>query len=1431
MPSRRISKGTLSSFLRTKCDRSLFLSLHTETELKSKGMPEPLQARPGIGALKTAGVEFENERNDQLINIFGSQVIYESDLNSKPTTCALEALLAKVTVTPSFILQAKIEPSEFQAFALNNIGLTAQVALIPHIAGLIPDIIVVRDPSPEDQEVSTNGERINFNISTDTRRALSIIDVKHTSEANPSYSAEVALYAIFLANWLAYLGLNDRYFVAVKGYLWTRFKQGDSELDRLFAKTTLGQVVTHAQYYDALILDCEEANLRFYLSTVLHFFREDLPKVVRIGDASPTGWDNLEWHVDSRCSSCDWLGLEKWATNLDKVKIASNPAHYCFTASRLTGHLSQIAGLTRGASKTLRIHSISSIAGASTAASTHAAFQNHSHLKKERSRIPARALALLNNTTSTDNTAVLATLAKFPRLQVAVVVNFDPSAGLLTGLSISGRVTNFVPSQSPQRFGSTSFIVDQKELKDEWIALESFLSKFSDIITQSEAFLSASKEKLTAQIIFWERRQFEELCSAMGRHLPKVMLLTDRKTRALAWLFPADELMQKPDGAISPSIVFIDEIIHRVVFSPSPHVVTLLDTAEVYFSGYFPIRQSDAYYREFLSNGIPRERIYEIWSNQPSIPRGKNNNIPRNTIIQEFGNALDTQCKALVNITEKLRTDFRDKLITNAPELSLTIPSGARSVAFDSKLWVWWEELQFSTSKLEAHQQLALDSETLEANFEAIRLTNGQPTIVQDEYSFDVLASSTEAKLEAGDAFLAIGKEGSAGLPLRRGQEILSANAPIFHSQNSAYNQLLNPLWSSLSVTLISFDRNLKKVIIKISNWHDPDFAQYILQHSSIDLMNDIFITKGKNTFKWYEKCHNILQVVGNPSIASPDVNSGLALGQTNTATKKAKLGTDPITPLATVLWDASSAHQQSVIHPTQAQSIAAYAKLMHDLNPSQQLAVTHAAEKGLTIIWGPPGTGKTQTLAGCIHGLVYNAAQLQQPLKILVSGPTYKAVEELIGRVIHSLEQDSACSSEIFVAYSSSKLPTSFPSTGKHLQVTSFQLDHNKNNNLDYANQETIDCLASLKSTNKITLVATSTMQAYKFSDWLKGSPVGEVFDVVIIDESSQVQVTTAISPIATLKKDSRLIIAGDHLQMPPIMALEPPVGAEYLVGSIQNYLLKRSFKTPITLCPLEENYRSAEDIVAYAKTIGYRDTLTSSNPNTTLHLVQSLPSTQTGLPNGLPWSDLWRTALDPLNKVLALLHDDDLSSQSNEFEAKIVAALTWQLRYSVSSELDGRGTVTHASPKEETFWNNCVGIVTPHRAQRALVVRELKNIFPNDAQELIEGAVDTVEKFQGGQRHTIVVTFGIGDADVIMGEEAFLMQLERTNVAVSRAMAKCIVIMPMTLAGHVPQDKKALETAHAIKGYVEEFCNIETSGNITLGSKVSRAKLRYHR
>ena len=1411
IPAKRISKSILSMYLRTKCDRELYFLMYKGEGIKKKGLPEPLKAKVEMNVLKNAGIEFEKECNNKLIKAFGKNTIMPEGMDSeknKSIHAPLKSLLYKVDLKrlPFVILQGKIEVDEFKDKMLKRIC-PEEAGIIPHIDAIIPDVLIVRSPVEGEEEVCPDGSRKPVDIKSEKRAALSVIDIKHTGQANPSYRAEVSLYALFLSNWIDdNPDLKDKYFVTAKSYLWTNINQANSKLDGLISSK---KKFSYNDYLNALIEDFEDANLRFYLSVVLRFFRESIPKVIKIGDEGKDGWKNLDWHVDSRCSSCDWLGIPESVDRKSKEILEKKPYDYCFTAAEKTNHLSRIAGLTRGARKTLVQSEITDVEVAAKACQDNKAFEKHSYLKKEKVRIPKRANALISDKLDMDDKAVLVNLARFPDLKVSVSVNFDSSAGLLTGLSLIGET--FTKEQKFYNFEVKYFIVEQKNLEGEWKALKGFLSNFSDMITESCKKLGKNEfdGQIKAQVAFWERREFEELCNAIGRHLSDIMELENIKRNALLWLFPSDEQIKAP---VSPNIVFVYDIVKRVLFIPSAHAVTLFDTIKFYHpEGKEPFTQKDSFYKEQFNNSIPRERIYEIWMGKDYINRG-DKSVSLEELKNKFGNALKVQCIALNIIVNKLRQDFKDNLKSEPPILELNQVE-PKNIARDSGLWIKWEKLQFQTDKLKSIERLALDSDTLEANFEAIRLKNGKP-LGNNLYDFDVLESSLDAKLDDDEGFLTLGTDEFPGLPLMKGKDILNEGSSYYSSG------LDFQIYRSLQVNIVNFDRKAKKITVEIKNYRDAYFFESLIENSDIDLLNNVFITKSVPFFNWSRTVEAILEKVGVPSVS---INNN----SENTKTSAETL------PIAKILWDAGSVHEKSVISSERAKKISIFAKEKHNLNGSQQDAIKHASEKGLSVIWGPPGTGKTQTLAALVHGLVYDAVENNKPLKILLTGPTYKAVEEVLIRSANFLDKDDKCLPEIFMCYSNSAKNKDVSCNLKRLKIVSAISDY-KN-----INSKTIECFNSLKNNEKVTIAAATTKQAYKFAgtDIIK-----EIFDVVIIDESSQVEVTTAISPLATLKKDFRLIVAGDNLQMPPISSLEPPKKEDYLVGSIQNYLIKRPFSNGskmIIQCPLDINYRSAEDIVAYARTIGYRSTLKAFYPDTKLRLlsdIKNIKNLKNVFPKDLPLSELFSEIIDPDKKVMALIHEDEISSQSNDFEAGIVGSIVWSLRNFAASELDGRGKDDSKGgfkkPSEEEFWKKCVGIVTPHRAQRSAVIRKLKALFPNDSIDLIENAIDTVEKFQGGERQVIIITFGVGDADIIIGEEVFLMQLERINVAISRAMAKSIVIMPNTLADHVPQDKKAIETAHALKGYVDDFCNKEIIGEIKIPSDSSfirKAKLRY--
>jgi superfamily I DNA and/or RNA helicase len=105
-------------------------------------------------------------------------------------------------------------------------------------------------------------------------------------------------------------------------------------------------------------------------------------------------------------------------------------------------------------------------------------------------------------------------------------------------------------------------------------------------------------------------------------------------------------------------------------------------------------------------------------------------------------------------------------------------------------------------------------------------------------------------------------------------------------------------------------------------------------------------------------------------------------------------------------------------------------------------------------------------------------------------------------------------------------------------------------------------------------------------------------------------------------------------------------------------------------------------------------------------------------------------------------------------------------------------------------------------------MISKLLYKIFPNDKQ-YIDNAIDTVEKFQGSQRKFIIVSFGVGDPDIIRQEEEFLLNLNRTNVAISRAEEKILIIISEKLVHHLPDDKEVIKTSKAIKSFVYQYCS----------------------
>ncbi len=177
-------------------------------------------------------------------------------------------------------------------------------------------------------------------------------------------------------------------------------------------------------------------------------------------------------------------------------------------------------------------------------------------------------------------------------------------------------------------------------------------------------------------------------------------------------------------------------------------------------------RKVDNYYVEPLGNGIPRERIFEIWKTTTGTVRifGQPKSVTE--AVQRYETVLKAHTWALASITARLREDLKANIEGNAPPLNMSIPLGLQGVAYDSKLWDRWSRVSSAVMRTERLNAFLTRPEWLEASYKAIVLTSLVEDLGNNQYEFEVSDDSTEAKIEEGD-WCTLGIVDQPGFPLR----------------------------------------------------------------------------------------------------------------------------------------------------------------------------------------------------------------------------------------------------------------------------------------------------------------------------------------------------------------------------------------------------------------------------------------------------------------------------------------------------------------------------------------------------------------------------------------------------------------------------------------------------------------------------------------
>jgi hypothetical protein len=409
-----------------------------------------------------------------------------------------------------------------------------------------------------------------------------------------------------------------------------------------------------------------------------------------------------------------------------------------------------------------------------------------------------------------------------------------------------------------------------------------------------------------------------------------------------------------------------------------------------------------------------------------------------------------------------------------------------------------------------------------------------------------------------------------------------------------------------------------------------------------------------------------------------------------------------------------------------------------HGMTPSQLKALRGIVDRNLELVWGPPGTGKTHFLGLAILCLAAAHRAAGLPFRVLLAAFTHAAIDNCLRKMAQLNGELGVVDGDLTIAKLGSRTLPDMPDV-----------------------DEMVDKSWVWPSA---TSVVGGTVWAIR-----KGGG-DQLADLVVIDEGSQMQAPPSSIAIRRLKPEGRLLIAGDHRQLPPIIQgwyPDPAEGDPLLHRSLFECLRLQDVDDRFTVTLLE-NFRMNRTLCRFPAEQIYVAGYDSADP--------IIGSRRLGLLDGDD-DPLANAIIDPDFPLVVGVLEGVRATAENVVEAELVTRVTQSLRDRLF-RADGR-SYEDSESGDEDFWKYGLFIVSPHHAQINAVVRALSRARRWRSQPF----VDTVDKIQGQECDAVIATYGVSDVEYAMGEKEFIYSLNRLNVSITRARAKTIVFLPRPL------------------------------------------------
>ena len=449
-------------------------------------------------------------------------------------------------------------------------------------------------------------------------------------------------------------------------------------------------------------------------------------------------------------------------------------------------------------------------------------------------------------------------------------------------------------------------------------------------------------------------------------------------------------------------------------------------------------------------------------------------------------------------------------------------------------------------------------------------------------------------------------------------------------------------------------------------------------------------------------------------------------------------------------------------------------------LNPSQEAAVNEVLwARDVAVVHGPPGTGKTTTLVEAIYETLHREVQ------VLVCAQSNMAVDwiaqKLTERGVNVLRIGNP--TRVTDQMLADTYERRFEDHPLYPQLWSIRRTIRRMYESSQGDRESrhqkIARLRDRSTELEIQIRESIFNEARVIASTLTGSAsqllVGRHFGTLFIDEAAQ-----AMEPACwiAIQKADRVILAGDHRQLPPTIKCP-----EALAGGLDRTLMQQIAENkPAAVSLLTVQYRMCEEIMQFPNQEFYGGQLTSAPSvryrgildwdtavewiDAPLHPLPPLPTVASG--DSLPF-----VGQEP-HSVASLMpqspqmgsggksgEQEDSTSYVNPAEAELT--LRTLHRY---FEKIGKDRILYERLD--------VGIISPYQGQVRLLRRMLKHDgYWKPFRSLI--SINTVDGFQGQERDIIVISLVRSNES---GSVGFLRDLRRMNVAITRARMKLILI-----------------------------------------------------